>query len=1636
MADTTLKIAAQFDIQGLENSLTMFQKSMEGLNLSPALLGDVNLIKTQLTKAITNAKEMMAKGIFDPEALGLKEIEYHLGILFKSVGSKTEKLFNDTIRKFDEDLVNINSKIEAEEKKLKDTEKALTIVDDPSELAKQSRKETGTSVRATKGQNLESVTKELERLKEAGLETSDAFKFYDNLKGKFENVAQAAKKLADEKEKSEKKIENLSKKAISIENKKAKAIADGTNAATKAQLNLIPVQDLINTLRKQGYKVSKDISKAEADFAKNSKKSAKATGEGANTLAKKATAAISYYVVFNQLKRVLQDTVRTIFTLDKSMTEAAIVTSMNREEVWKLLGSYQNLARSTGLATSEIAGVVTQFLRQGRSIGDAMKLAEIAAKSAKVASISADDAVNFLTSAVNGFGLAAEQSEEIADKFAAVAARSATSFQELALAMSKVSPTAKSVGVSVDFMMGVIAKGIETTREAPENIGTAFKTIFARMREVTDIGKATEDGMDLNRVEKALASVGVPLRDVSGQFRNLETVLLDVGEKWETLTSVEQAYLATALAGSRQQPRLLAIFNDFARTKELIQISAEATGELANQHYEYMQGSEAALTNLRTSWEQLTMAFVDTSLIINSLQAFAAILQVVADTMSNGLGMFIFWTAALAALGTALGALIRVTLFTTAVKIANLVVTKAEVAANEDLAQTLSTTNKSFKKLTLAQQTKILTDLAATISQKGLKAAMMGGVKAIGVQIKAMWGLIAAFVKLAIVAWPITLALLALAGIIGIIAVLVIKAGENTEFFAKKVQKINKELSELGSKERDIKKLTDRFKELDKQVAKTGQDLDEMNSIADELSEVEFDGEVFQITERDITGKITIKDDEYERFMEAVSDRREALLLANMGTFQVAISKDIEETLNNPTLMRVFESIGYDFASTFIDGLGKGLDEDVSDRLKKAAKNISDSFSPEQFMTDGSFYISSAKFDTGGQYAYDEAGNFLRFATEQAAEDYVNALYEAGKIGSIAASNLIYDIKKSTKDIVDFDAYQNFINSMMGIVNTTFIDLNRTVDGISKQFTEGALRTASIFQASANAYAAAEAQIRTTVTNPALLTQSIQFLGQTMYDEKILDNLINERKISAVVIAKMSVDLDMKSIEKLFDQLTAKTSQITTESLFSDLFSNTGAGVEKGFQTFKNLMDGLVSQAKMTREEANKMILDISNSIKTLSTKEVADMLKDQMDMSKKIFDLPNQIAKGDFSQFAELSETFGLSITKGIMSGNTLSLQKFFEAQSAKGISQIDESIEKIKGTAAALGRLPNRIEREQIAALEIIKERYADLIIQDGMRVFKLTQAKDLLKQMNDLLSLQQKLSDLGIESDTLKIFDGMADNYFNDGFDTIMNQLDKDIDNLKEFQEGGFLKPDDLGRSEAAVKKVMETLTEAVDVATAAYNRQKKAIEDRFKGEIDAIKEGHNERWSVIDYTNKLAEAEDRVAEARRRLMGFAISGVSRGTLEQAQKDLRKLQEERQKIIEQQGIDKAQKELEQEMNDDLIKAQKSFTDEISKAVDELGKYQGVLLRIIAPRVPTDKEEDQDNLDIFDGTGGSNYTFVAITEQSIDIQNKLLDSNVKLKTSLDEVRDAILTYPTRLTSSTSGDSTNSTDSTGVPRQ
>lgn len=347
-----------------------------------------------------------------------------------------------------------------------------------------------------------------------------------------------------------------------------------------------------------------------------------------------------YTFAINALKTAGREAVQTIKELDKYLTEQAMVTGMTREQTYGLVRSYQDLALQCGATTKEIAQVATEYMKQGKTIQDSLVLTQAAVSAAKVARVSVGDSVNYLTTALNGFQLSAEDAMKVSDKFAAVAASSATDYDELAIALSKVASQANLAGMSIDYTTALLTKGLETTREAPETMGTALKTIIARMRELGDYGETLDDGMDINNVESQLSYVGIALRDTNGELRSTEDVLDELGKKWDTLDKNQQAAIAKALAGTRQQSRLIAMMEDYERVTELQEISQRSAGATAAQAGTYLEGIEAAMNKIQVAWEKIVMTISDSEFIIGIFEWIGDSLNAIGDFLSTDFGIF------------------------------------------------------------------------------------------------------------------------------------------------------------------------------------------------------------------------------------------------------------------------------------------------------------------------------------------------------------------------------------------------------------------------------------------------------------------------------------------------------------------------------------------------------------------------------------------------------------------------------------------------------------------------------------------------------------------------------------------------------------------------------------------------------------------------------------------------------------------------------------------------------------------------------------------------------------------------------------------------------------------------------------
>lgn len=179
--------------------------------------------------------------------------------------------------------------------------------------------------------------------------------------------------------------------------------------------------------------------------------------------------------------------------------------------------------------------------------------------------------------------------------------------------MSKTASSAASVGMSFENTTAMIATMVEATRESATNIGSAMKSIISRMSEMKAGLSQDENGefLDASKVETALKSVGVALRDSQGQFRDLDTVIIELGERWSSLDSATKRYLGTIIAGNRQQSRFLALMENYERFTEIQSAAMDAEDASVLQYAKTLDSLETKLNQISNSFQQFYMSILN-----------------------------------------------------------------------------------------------------------------------------------------------------------------------------------------------------------------------------------------------------------------------------------------------------------------------------------------------------------------------------------------------------------------------------------------------------------------------------------------------------------------------------------------------------------------------------------------------------------------------------------------------------------------------------------------------------------------------------------------------------------------------------------------------------------------------------------------------------------------------------------------------------------------------------------------------------------------------------------------------------------------------------------------------------------------
>ena len=303
-------------------------------------------------------------------------------------------------------------------------------------------------------------------------------------------------------------------------------------------------------------------------------------------------------------------------------------------------------SKETGVAIGDYSEAVYSAISASVEQGHAVEFTQEAVKLAKGGFTDTATAVDVLTTAINAYGLKATDATSISDKLITTQNLGKTTVGELATAMGRVIPTAKSFSVNIDALCGSYAvltkNGIATAEsttylngmlnELGKDGTAAAKTLQEEtgmsFSELMESGYSLGDALEV--LQKAAKKTGKTVGDMFGSQEagkaantlaaNLEDLAASTDAMRDSAGATEKAY---ATMSDTVSERVTRVKNDFELVKESV-------GEdLMPAFEEFLGGVEKLMPSIEK------IAGVVVPLIGGTLKAGAFVFGALAEGIGN-----------------------------------------------------------------------------------------------------------------------------------------------------------------------------------------------------------------------------------------------------------------------------------------------------------------------------------------------------------------------------------------------------------------------------------------------------------------------------------------------------------------------------------------------------------------------------------------------------------------------------------------------------------------------------------------------------------------------------------------------------------------------------------------------------------------------------------------------------------------------------------------------------------------------------------------------------------------------------------------------------------------------------------------
>lgn len=357
----------------------------------------------------------------------------------------------------------------------------------------------------------------------------------------------------------------------------------------------------------------------------------------------------------------MQDALRIVYQnvveIDTAVTELRKVSEYTGKSLEEYMGRAAEQAQKLGVSISDYVNSTADWKRLGYSDEDAENLATYSTLLRNVGD-NIDDvntSSSYLISTLQGFGLLADQAEDVVNKIDAVANTQPVTAKDLGEILTRSSAAMSAANNTLEETIALGTAANAVIQDA-DTVGTTLKSLSMYLRAAKS--DAENAGIEVDGMANSVSELRSELKSLTGvdimldskNFKSTYQIMKELSQVWSGLSDVTQANVTEMIGGKRNANAVSAILNNFDVAESAMESAANSANVAWEENEKWLDSIQGRLGQLDASFQVLSTDVLSSGLVKGGVSFLTLIVKLL-DKIINltgalpaGLGIAAFAT--------------------------------------------------------------------------------------------------------------------------------------------------------------------------------------------------------------------------------------------------------------------------------------------------------------------------------------------------------------------------------------------------------------------------------------------------------------------------------------------------------------------------------------------------------------------------------------------------------------------------------------------------------------------------------------------------------------------------------------------------------------------------------------------------------------------------------------------------------------------------------------------------------------------------------------------------------------------------------------------------------------------------------